>query len=82
MLLIIEKIQRMFCDLSKVFDPVKHKIFLEKLWRLGVREIGNNLIKLYLSGRKQKVIWGNSASNLKEAENGVPQVSILHLVLF
>ena len=44
-----------FCNLSKAFDCVNHKILLTKLHFYGIQGITINWFRYYLSNRKQKV---------------------------
>ena len=71
-----------FLDLQKAFDMVDRNILLNKLTHYGIRGIPNNLIKSFLSGRKQYVKLGDSQSNTSETTLGTPQGSILSPLLF
>jgi hypothetical protein len=66
-----------FPDLSKAFDTLDHNILLNKLDYYGIRGVANNLIKSYLSQRKQCVSYDNSLSDYKTITCGVPRGSIL-----
>ena len=44
-----------FCDLSKAFDVIDHKILLHKLRAYGLRGIVNTWFENYLTGRTQFV---------------------------
>ena len=71
-----------FCDLSKAFDVIDHKILLYKLHNMGVRGLALNWFESYLSNRKQYVEIENTKSNIKEIKHGVPQGSVLGPLLF
>ena len=69
-------------DLSKVFDCIPHDLRIAELHAYGFSE--NSLTFLYscLKRRKQIVMINNTYSLFKELLSGVPQGSILVLILF
>ena len=69
-------------DLKKAFDTVNHEILMKKLYNYGIRGTPSDLLKSYLSNRKQFVRIKNCPSELKHISNGVPQGSILGPILF
>jgi hypothetical protein len=75
-----------FIDLSKAFDCVDHKNLLYKLEKYGIRGVPLQLLKSYLTGRKQYIGFCDNKNYVKSAvlsnEIGVPQGSILGPLLF
>ena len=71
-----------FLDLSKAFDTLDHAILLQKLEIHGVTGVAHKWITDYFSNRKQFVLVNESKSCLCNQICGVPQGSILGLLLF
>ena len=76
-----------FCDLSKAFDCVNHRILLSKLEHYGIRGTFGALIKSYLTERYQRVAIKDKTntinySNWELVRHGVPQGLILSTLLF
>ena len=69
-------------DLSKAFDCLPHDLLLLKLKLYGLSEHAVDLIKNYLSSRKQCVKNGNFINGFKDIYKGVPQGSTIGPVLF
>ena len=71
-----------FCDLSKAFDVINHKILIQKMNHYGIRGIAEKWIISYLSNMKQYVEIENCTSKTLNIECGVPQGSILGPLLY
>ena len=69
-------------DLSKAFDCMPHGLLLAKLNAYGVSLSTCELVRSYLSDRKQRVKIGIHLSEWVTAVKGVPQGSILGPLLF
>ena len=71
-----------FVDLQKAFDTVDHQILLAKLNHYGIRGVSNDWFKAHLSNHSQYVSINGHDSGLAAINCGVPQGSILGLLLF
>lgn len=71
-----------FLDLRKAFDSVNHNILILKLKKLGITGCNIELLKSYLSNRKQFVSIDGVSGSTETPITGVPQGSILGPCLF
>ena len=69
-------------DLSKAFDLIPHNLLLDKLKAYGLCTQSLNLIKDYLSSRRQRVKVANAKSDTDKINRGVPQGSVLGPLFF
>lgn len=77
-----DSVAALFFDISKAFDCVEHELLLEKLDRVGIRGVANELIQDYLFGRTQRVRAGEGNSTDTFMVSGIPQGSALSTLLF
>ena len=69
-------------DLSKAYDCLPHDLLIAKLSAYGFEDSATSLISDYLSKRYQRVKIGSVFSSYFEILRGVPEGSILGLILF
>ena len=69
-------------DLSSAFDLVDHKVLITKLKVYGFDANALKWIESYLKNRKQFVMVAGEMSKTIDINTGVPQGSILSLLLF
>ena len=66
-----------YIDISKAFDTLTFEVLLYKLKYYGVTDTALDLLKSYLTNRKQYVVFDSCQSEHVETYTGVPQGSIL-----
>ena len=71
-----------FYRLEKAFDTVSHDILFEELDHYGIRGISYDWFRSYLSDRSQFVSINDFNSDYKTIKYGVPQGSVIGLLLF
>ena len=71
-----------FLDFFKAFDTVHHSILLKILYIYGIRGLALQWFERYLSSRVQYVTYNSIKSESEIIKCGVPQGSILGLLLF
>ena len=69
-------------DLTKTFDSLPRNLLIAKLHGYGIKKRSLNLLFSYLKNRKQRVRLNNTYSEWIDILFGLPQGSILGLLLF
>ena len=69
-------------DLSKAFDCLSHDLLIAKLHAYGLDIDSLNLLRDYLSNRKQRTKVGSFYTSLEVMLSGVSQGSVLGPLLF
>ena len=69
-------------DLSKAFDCLQHDLIISKLNAYGFSLLAARLMPSYLFNRKERTKINSRYSSWEEIPFGVPQGSILALLLF
>ena len=77
-----DETRAIFLDISKAFDKVWHNGVTHKLKCNGISGNLLDFFEDYLKNRYQRVVLNGTESNWKKIEGGVPQGSILSLLLF
>ena len=71
-----------FLDLAKAFDTVSHAKLIQKLNSYGIRGICGDLLRDYLSNRKQVVSINSVLSEEASITFGIPQGTVIGPILF
>lgn len=72
----------LFLDLKRAFETVDRSILLNKLFKYGIRQKELRWFESFLSARTQRIKLGEVYSSSKAVNLGVPQGTILGVILF
>lgn len=72
----------LFIDLQKCFDTIPHRLLIKKMEILGIRGLGGELLKSYITGRTQITKINEFSSEEGAITVGLPQGSLMAPLLF
>ena len=71
-----------YLNFQKVYDKVPQERLMLKFNAYGIQGVASRWIRDWLTGHRQHVCTNQSYSNLATVTSGVPQSSVLGLLLF
>ena len=77
-----ETVMSIFLDLAKAFNSISHELFVLKITKYGFGKDSIEMLKSFLSNRKQCVKNGTTYSDWTETNHGVPQGTVLGPLVF
>ena len=77
-----DQVDVVILDISKAFDKVNHKLLLLKIGEYGIDGKTRDWIAAFLHNRTQRVVVNGEFSSPSIVDSGVPQSTVLGLLLF